>query len=91
MPGLGEADVDNDQFEFIEVMNVGSEPIDLAGVQLSGSDPDPLDRLNFTFAPTPLSPNERVVVVRNVEAFASRYGTGLNLAGLVFGQAPERR
>ena len=32
--GMPEADVENDRFEFVEIMNVGAQAIDLGGVQL---------------------------------------------------------
>ncbi|MFV2066616.1 MAG: chitobiase/beta-hexosaminidase C-terminal domain-containing protein, partial [Pirellulales bacterium] len=79
--GLGERDVDNDRFEFVELMNVGDEPIDLAGVSLTETDRDG-DRqgIAFTFGPQTLAPGERTVVVRDRSAFESRYGTARSLA-----------
>ncbi|MCZ6795764.1 MAG: CotH kinase family protein, partial [Planctomycetota bacterium] len=69
----------NDQFEFIELQNVGGEPLGVAGVRLAGG-------VDFAFPtdeiPEDLAPGAFVLVVRNLEAFASRYDTqGLRIAG----------
>ncbi|MBN1846077.1 MAG: lamin tail domain-containing protein [Sedimentisphaerales bacterium] len=77
----------NDQFEFIELKNIGAETISLTGVkfqQKDYSDPgEPVDMqgINFDFtgsAVTSLAPGQFVLVVRNTAAFQERYGTGLN-------------
>jgi len=59
---------DRDEFEFIEVMNVSTNAIELTGVRFTAG-------ILFNF-PTgsALAPGERVVVVRNKAAFAARYG-----------------
>ncbi len=66
------------EYEFIEILNTGSEPAPLAGVRLS-------ERPTFAFsggAVAILAPGEFAVVVKNLELFASRYGTeGINVAG----------
>jgi hypothetical protein len=82
VPGLGEADVDNDRFEFVELINAGGQSINLGGVQfveehVRGDD----QGIVFTFAPQLLEPHERIVVVRNREAFQSRYGAAVRIAG----------
>lgn len=69
MPGL-----DNDQFEFIEVQNIGAQAINLLGTSFS-------DGVDFVFPNIQLSPGERGVVVRDTNAFKLRYGSGLNLLG----------
>jgi hypothetical protein len=59
---------DPDAFEFIEVQNVGSVPLDLAGVRLEGA-------VRFDFAAgrsSTLAPGELAVVVRDAAAFATR-------------------
>ena len=72
---FGDMDLDNDQFEFIELANTStSESIDLAGVTL-------VDGVAFTFGDDSLPPGGRTLVVRNRGAFESRYGTGLSIAG----------
>jgi len=70
----GELNVDNDEFEFIELKNTGGETLDLTYVSFT-------DGINFDFASsgvTSLGPGEFVFVVRNQAAFESRYGTGLS-------------
>ena len=37
LPGLAETDTASDQFEFIELMNIGSQPVDLANVRFVSS------------------------------------------------------
>ncbi|HUT93242.1 MAG TPA: Ig-like domain-containing protein [Thermoguttaceae bacterium] len=71
-PGL-----DRDDFEFIELENVGDETIDLTGVEFTQG-------IAFNFSDgdvTELAPGETVLVVANREAFELRYETGLNVAG----------
>lgn len=64
----------SDDFEFIELKNTGDEPIeDLSSVSFT-------DGIEFSFADsavTTLAPGEFVLVVRNMAAFESRYGTFL--------------
>ena len=60
---------DNDDFEFIELVNVGNTAVELDGVQL-------VDGVKFDFSDAPssrLAPAERIVVVRNIDAFSTRY------------------
>lgn len=67
---------DSAEFEFLEVRNVGDEPVSLPGLVLSQG-------IQFTF-PTnagSLLPHEHVVVVRNTNAFALRYGDGARVFG----------
>lgn len=63
----------DENFEYIELLNIGNEPVSLAGMRLKGG-------VDFTFPslgnPT-LRPGEYVLVVNNVEAFASRYNLDL--------------
>ncbi len=79
---FGELDVDNDEFEFIELQNISGADIDLTGVQLVESlvDTD-VEGVVFTFPIATLSPGEYVLVVEDLLAFQSRYGTGLNVVG----------
>ena len=71
-PPAGSEFTDED-FEYIEFLNIGNEPVPLAGMRLKGG-------VDFTFPslgnPT-LLPGEYVLVVNNVEAFASRYNLDL--------------
>ena len=61
----------NDEFEYVELTNVGQSAILLEGVTLSGG-------IDFTFTGGELQPNQFVVLVHNRAAFESRYGTGQN-------------
>jgi len=58
--------------EYVEVANVGPEPLSLNGVRLEGG-------VSFDFsggAVAALGPGERVLAVRSRAAFAARYGAG---------------
>lgn len=85
--GLGELAVDNDSFEFVELQNISGESIDLAGVQLVEV-PDGVDNegIEFRFPQQTLAPGEFVLVVEDIAAFESRYGSGLNVAGQYAGK-----
>jgi hypothetical protein len=65
---------DNQDFEFIELQNIGDETIDLTSVSFA-------DGITFDFNSgnvTTLGPGQFVLVVANQAAFESRYGTGLS-------------
>ena len=65
------------QYTYIELMNIGNEPIQLDGVSL----PAPVV-YNFTgSAVTTLNPGEYVVIAKNLTAFLERYGDGPKVAG----------
>ncbi|MDI6448632.1 lamin tail domain-containing protein [Anaerobaca lacustris] len=80
-PAAGPDDsIDNNEFEFVELKNIGDETLDLSGVSLT-------EGVRFDFAGsdvTTLGPGRFVLVVRNKQAFLSRYGPGL--ASLIAGQ-----
>jgi hypothetical protein len=66
-----------DEFEFIELKNIGPVVLSLIGVRLTNG-------VGFYFtgsSVTNLAPGASVVVVRNLAAFASRYGGGILVAG----------
>ncbi|MBI4585246.1 MAG: CotH kinase family protein [Planctomycetes bacterium] len=69
---------DADDFEFIELLNLGASPMNLNGARLAGG-------VSFDFtgsAVTSLPPGTYVLVVKNLAAFSSRYDTaGLLIAG----------
>ncbi|MBI9018676.1 MAG: lamin tail domain-containing protein [Phycisphaerae bacterium] len=70
----GEMDVDSDEFEFIELTNIGDTTLDLTGVLFT-------EGISFSFTGsniTSLAPGEFVLAVKNVSAFQSRYGTALD-------------
>ncbi len=65
---------DRDDYEFLELMNVGDQTVDLTGVRFTNG-------IIFTFADnTLLTPGQRLVVAKNVAAFQARYGTAIPLA-----------
>ncbi len=69
---------DSGQFEFIELKNVGSNALDLAGIRFTNG-------IEFAFtassAITNLGPGQYLVLVSNPGAFLSRYPWVTNLAG----------
>lgn len=65
-------------FEYVELQNFGTAAMNLAGVRFDRG-------IDFTFPNRTLAPDERVLVVRNLAAFQSRYGTGLPVAGTYTG------
>jgi len=70
----GELNVDNDEFEFIELKNIGDETLDLTNVSFT-------EGISFDFANsdiTTLAPGAFVLVVKNKAAFESRYGAGVS-------------
>lgn len=66
---------DEEDIEFIELLNIGDQPVNLADVQITGA----ID--TYTFDDTVnLAAGERIVVARNRTAFEQVYGTEINLA-----------
>ncbi|MCO6042419.1 lamin tail domain-containing protein [Aeoliella sp. ICT_H6.2] len=66
---------DNEEFEFVELLNTSAEPIELQHVELTTA-------VEFAFHdPTVLAPGERAVVVENQSAFEFRYGTSVRVLG----------
>ena len=67
---------DPDEFEFIELMNISANPVDLTGAAFAAG-------IEFAF-PTgyTLGPGGHCVVVKNEAAFTARYGAGRNVAGV---------
>ncbi|MCA9148639.1 MAG: CotH kinase family protein, partial [Planctomycetales bacterium] len=76
---------DNNDFEFIELVNIGSQTLNLAAASLDAVTIDGNNEgVEFSFADgqvTQLAPGGRVLVVENQAAFEMRYGTGLPVAG----------
>ncbi len=74
----------SDDFEFIEIANMGAYTVDLSGVTLD-------DGVYFTFSDSAtnetylLAPGERVAIVSDLFAFRSRYGDEVYVAGQYFG------
>lgn len=74
----------NDDFEFVEIKNTGIYTLDLTRVSLA-------DGVYFTFHDSSISdaqllaPGQHIVVVENENAFRSRYGNSVYVAGQYFG------
>ena len=62
------------EYEYVELKNIGPEDISLHGVHFA-------EGIAFTFMRTTLAAGERLLVVKNRAAFAERYGDGVNIAG----------
>lgn len=72
---------ERDEFEYLELANVGPVELDLRGVAFT-------EGIQFAFssgAIGSLPPGGRVLVVKNPVAFALRYGPGLPVAGAYVG------
>ncbi len=80
-PPLGSTNSVGD-FEFIEVKNVSGMSLNLAGYRLTGG-------VEFTFPATVLGAGQSGVVVNNIAAFQSRYGTGINILGTFTGNLSD--
>ncbi|HEY2952826.1 MAG TPA: lamin tail domain-containing protein [Verrucomicrobiae bacterium] len=68
---------DAQEFEYIELKNIGPADLDLRGVRFTNG-------IEFAFsgsAVTNLAPGAKVLVVRNQSAFTARYGGGASIAG----------
>ncbi len=75
---LGVASIDPDQFEFIELLNIGTNPVDLLNATFGAG-------LTYTFPAATLAPGARLVLVRNAAAFSARYGAGVIVFGTYTG------
>ncbi len=70
---------DDDRFEFIELLNIGTQQVNLSGARLRGD-------ADFNFPEnTRLAPGQRLVIVENEAAFDERYGAGINVVGAYTG------
>ena len=65
--------------EYIELQNVGAEPINVNLVRFTRG-------INFIFPDLELAPNGHVVVVRDLAAFVARYGLTAVIAGQFTGE-----
>ena len=61
---------DSNQFEFIELLNIGAAPLNLFEVSFS-------DGISLTLELRALAPGEHGLVVKDRDAFLSRYGSNL--------------
>ena len=86
--------VAEDDFEFIELVNRGSEEISLEGVRLAKIEIDgSAQGVEFDFsgsAVTRLAPGEHVIVVEDLAAFRYRYGDVAGVAGQWSGRLSNR-
>jgi hypothetical protein len=69
----------SDATEYFELLNIGTEAIELAGVQITE-----FAASGFTFNAQTLNPGERVVVIKDPVAFAAAYPGVTNIASGVF-------
>jgi hypothetical protein len=76
-PAVGSTNTDED-FEFIEVKNIGTTPLNVNRFVLSGG-------VDFEFPSLVLQPGQLGVVVKNIDAFRSRYGSGPSILGTYTG------
>ncbi len=83
-PETSAGGVEASDFEFIEFLNTGVNPLDLTGVRLGGA----VQEFDFSqgdpMAIT-LPPGGRIVVCGKLSAFRARYGPGARVAGVFSG------
>lgn len=70
---------DTSNFEYVEVKNIGTTPLNLNRFRLRGG-------IDFDFGNTLLNGGQSAVVVANMNAFVSRYGAGRLIAGVYTNQ-----
>jgi len=70
---------DDPNTEYIELINIGTETIDLGLVAFTNG-------VSFTFPSMDLAPASYVLVVQDIAAFQARYGEGLPIAGQFAGR-----
>ncbi len=72
-----------DAFDYVELQNIGSEPLDLTGVRFT-------DGIHFTFPQMTLDPGRYMLVVGDLAAFQSTYGTDAPVAGGYTGRLGDK-
>ena len=86
---------DSDEFEFLELVNISEQTVDLSDVRLVQQQVGSSTQgVAFAFAhgsTQSLPPGGRVVVVENGGAFAERYGEGIPVAGVWSGRLSNNR
>jgi len=76
---IGTTNLDGDNFEFIELKNIGSDVLDLSGLFFSSG-------ISFSFTTNNLlAPGHFFVLVKNIAAFQSRY-PGVEVDGVYTGK-----
>jgi hypothetical protein len=73
MVQFGEREADPDDYEFIEVANVGDAPLQLDNYEFTQG-------IEFKFDPQIIQPNERLLIVQDPREFTFRYGPGPKFA-----------
>ncbi|RYD60897.1 MAG: hypothetical protein EOP84_36380, partial [Verrucomicrobiaceae bacterium] len=71
--------IGGNDFDFIELRNIGMEPLDLAGVQF-------VEGVDFRFGAQVLGPGQNLVLAANASRFTERYGNVPRLAGTYGGR-----
>jgi hypothetical protein len=80
-PAEFSAGFSSDDFEWVEIKNIGAAPVDLTGVRFTKG-------IDFDFpAGWTIPQNGYALVVRNLAAFQSRWGTALN--GIIAGTTAD--
>lgn len=78
---------DSDDFEFVEIMNVGTRTLEMEGTRLAGGIDFTFDSSFLSGGASALRPGERVIVVSDMIAFPERYDTaGIVIAGEYVGR-----
>ncbi len=76
-PPLGSTNSE-DNYDYIEVKNIGAVPLNVNGFSIAGG-------IQFQFPNVVLAAGQSAVIVANVTAFQSRYGSGLLILGTFTG------
>lgn len=72
-----------DDLDYVELQNTGDELLDLTGLRF-------VDGVDFVFPSMTLGPGEYAVVVADLSAFRSQYGTNVTIAGAYEGRFSDR-
>jgi len=67
-------DPDGNDYDFVELQNIGNVTLDLTDVRLAGG-------IDYTFPAILLEPGELTVVIADILAFQSKYDSDINIAG----------
>ncbi|UCD49231.1 MAG: lamin tail domain-containing protein [Phycisphaerales bacterium] len=70
---------EGDSLDYVELTNIGDVALDLTGLRFTKG-------IEFVFPALELAPGQRTVVVADVAAFPSRYGSDVALAGAYSGR-----
>ncbi len=78
-PPPGDALMDREAFEYIELLNRGTAAMNLNGFKFTRG-------IDYSFGDVVLGAGERIVLAKDPAAFQSRYGTGVLVVGPYLGQ-----